>query len=139
MIHLAFDHEFSSPDALAKSVAEEGAALAALGEEINKKLGTKHVKFHVFFIPVSRGDLIPALLAGRGDLAASGITVTPERAEQVDFTRPTWDGVNEIVVTGPASPPLASLDDLAGKSVFVISTSAVSPMPETGAKSLAGS
>ncbi|MFC8342410.1 SDR family oxidoreductase [Streptomyces sp. NPDC057280] len=34
VVHLAFDHAFSSPDALAKSVAEEGAALAALGEEL---------------------------------------------------------------------------------------------------------
>jgi ferredoxin len=34
VIHLAFDHDFSSPDTLAKSVAEEGAALAALGEEL---------------------------------------------------------------------------------------------------------
>ncbi|WP_225812160.1 SDR family oxidoreductase [Streptomyces spinosus] len=34
VIHLAFDHAFSSPDTLAKSVAEEGAALAALGEEL---------------------------------------------------------------------------------------------------------
>ncbi|WP_405521635.1 SDR family oxidoreductase [Streptomyces canus] len=34
VIHLAFDHDFSSPDTLAKSVAEEGAALAALGGEL---------------------------------------------------------------------------------------------------------
>ncbi|MEU2332635.1 SDR family oxidoreductase [Streptomyces sp. NPDC006654] len=34
VIHLAFDHDFSSPDTVAKSVAEEGAALAALGEEL---------------------------------------------------------------------------------------------------------
>ncbi|MFJ8948103.1 SDR family oxidoreductase [Streptomyces sp. NPDC102395] len=34
VIHLAFDHDFSSSDTLAKSVAEEGAALAALGEEL---------------------------------------------------------------------------------------------------------
>ncbi|MFE7857601.1 SDR family oxidoreductase [Streptomyces sp. NPDC057403] len=34
VIHLAFGHDFSSPDAVAKSVAEEGAALAALGEEL---------------------------------------------------------------------------------------------------------
>src|SRR3569623_368434 len=32
VIHLAFGHDFSSPDALAKSVAEEGDALATLGE-----------------------------------------------------------------------------------------------------------
>ena len=34
MIHLAFGHDFSSPDALAKAVAEEGAALTVLGEEL---------------------------------------------------------------------------------------------------------
>ncbi|WP_053847197.1 SDR family oxidoreductase [Streptomyces sp. NRRL B-24085] len=34
VIHLAFANDFSSPDALAKSVAEESAALAALGEEL---------------------------------------------------------------------------------------------------------
>jgi nucleoside-diphosphate-sugar epimerase len=34
VIHLAFGHDFSSPDALARSVAEESAALATLGEEL---------------------------------------------------------------------------------------------------------
>jgi nucleoside-diphosphate-sugar epimerase len=34
VIHLAFGNDFSSPGALAQSVAEEGAALAALGEEL---------------------------------------------------------------------------------------------------------
>ena len=32
VIHLAFGNDFSSPDALGQAVAEEGAALAALGE-----------------------------------------------------------------------------------------------------------
>ncbi len=34
VIHLAFAHDFSSPEALATAVGEEGAALAALGEEL---------------------------------------------------------------------------------------------------------
>ncbi|MFJ3672780.1 SDR family oxidoreductase [Streptomyces sp. NPDC090106] len=34
VIHLAFGHDFSSPDSIARSVAEESAALAALGEEL---------------------------------------------------------------------------------------------------------
>jgi nucleoside-diphosphate-sugar epimerase len=34
VIHLAFGHDFSSADAVAKSVAEESAALATLGEEL---------------------------------------------------------------------------------------------------------
>ncbi|MEV1329623.1 SDR family oxidoreductase [Micromonospora costi] len=34
VIHLAFDHDFSSADAVARAVGEESAALAALGEEL---------------------------------------------------------------------------------------------------------
>lgn len=34
VIHLAFANDFSTPDALAAAVAEEGAALAAMGEEL---------------------------------------------------------------------------------------------------------
>src|SRR5208283_3976487 len=34
VIHLAFGSDFSSPDALARSIAEESAALATLGEEL---------------------------------------------------------------------------------------------------------
>jgi nucleoside-diphosphate-sugar epimerase len=34
VIHLAFGNDFSSPDALAKAVAEESAALATIGEEL---------------------------------------------------------------------------------------------------------
>ncbi|MFJ4655782.1 SDR family oxidoreductase [Nocardia sp. NPDC088792] len=34
VIHLAFANDFSSPDALAAAVAEEGAAMAALGAEL---------------------------------------------------------------------------------------------------------
>ena len=34
VIHLAFGNDFSSPEALAKAVAEESAALATLGEEL---------------------------------------------------------------------------------------------------------
>ena len=35
VIHLAFANDFSSPAALAAAIAEEGAALAALGEELS--------------------------------------------------------------------------------------------------------
>ncbi len=34
VIHLAFDHDFSHASAIARAVAEEGAAVAALGEEL---------------------------------------------------------------------------------------------------------
>ncbi|MFH8681622.1 SDR family oxidoreductase [Streptomyces lydicus] len=34
VVHLAFGNDFSSPEALARNIAEESAALAALGEEL---------------------------------------------------------------------------------------------------------
>lgn len=94
-------------------------ALKLFEETLNKKLKTKHLRVAVAFIPVSRDELLPALAEGRGDIAAANLTITPEREKLVTFTRPLIEGVNEIVVTGPASPPVASLDDLAGKDVFV--------------------
>ncbi len=73
----------------------------------------------VYFVPVSRDRLIPALLAGEGDLIAANLTVTPERRQLVDFSEPYLDNVKEVVVMGPASPELATVEDLAGKEVWV--------------------
>ena len=48
---------------------------------INKKLGKKQLRVHVVFIPVARDQLIPGLVAGRGDIAAAALTITNERKE----------------------------------------------------------
>lgn len=72
---------------------------------------------HVVFIPVSRDQLLPGLLEGRGDIIVAGWTITPERQEQVDFTNPLSKPLREILVTGPSAPPLNSLEDLAGQTV----------------------
>ncbi|BFU96286.1 MAG: Lytic transglycosylase [Nitrospira sp.] len=105
----------------ARQTGAEYELLKAFQEEINAKYRgkNKHVLVHVVFIPTSRDQLIPALLEGRGDIAAGILTVTPERLEKVDFGEPFFRGVKEIVVTGPASPKLTSLSDLSGKEVFV--------------------
>jgi membrane-bound lytic murein transglycosylase MltF len=86
---------------------------------INAKLNKKTVKVNVIFIPVARDQLLPALLEGRGDIAAANLTITPERSKQVDFSDPFGTGVRELVVSGPASPEITSLDDLSGKEVHV--------------------
>jgi len=88
-------------------------------EEINEKLETGLLKLNVLVIPVTRDRLLPALADGLGDIAAANLTITPERLELVDFADPFMTGVDEIVVTGPSAPELASLDDLAGKELLV--------------------
>ncbi len=80
-------------------------------------------KIHVIIAPVPRDALIPALLAGLGDLASANLTITPERLAQVDFSAPLLEGVKEVVVSGPGAAPLASLDDLSGREVWVRSAS----------------
>jgi membrane-bound lytic murein transglycosylase MltF len=91
----------------------------AFEDDLNRRLGTANLKVNVVFIPVSRDDLIPWLVDGRGDIAAANLTITAERRQQVDFSDPIATGVDEIVVTGPASPPIGSAQDLAGQEVFV--------------------
>ena len=105
----------------ARQTGAEFELLKAFEIEINNHHQTqgKHIRIVVVFIPTSRDQLIPGLLAGRGDIAAGILTVTPERLEQVDFGEPFFRGVREIAVTGPNSPELASVDDLSGKEVFV--------------------
>ena len=59
------------------------------------------------------GDLIPALLTGRGDVAAGALTVTEERCRLVDFTRETFPS-RMILVTRHPHPPITRLEDVAG-------------------------
>lgn len=93
--------------------------LNAFEDHLNKTLKTTSLKLHVTFVPTSRDDLIPALLEGRGDIGVAGLTITPGREQRIDFAAPMFTGINEIVVTGPRSPPLKTLEDLAGLELFV--------------------
>ena len=88
-------------------------------EFVNKKLKTKTLKVNLVFIPVARDKLIPGLVEGLGDMAVANLTVTPERLKQVDFSDPMLNGVKELLVTGPAAPPVTTVDDLAGKEIHV--------------------
>ena len=105
----------------ARQIGAEYELLKAFEGEINNHYKTqgKHIRIFVTIIPTRHDQLISGLLEGRGDIAAGILTVTPERLEQVDFGEPFFRGVRQIVVTGPASPELASIDDLSGKEVFV--------------------
>ena len=73
----------------------------------------------VQFLPTRRDRLLGELIAGRGDIAAGSLTITPERAALVDFLDPWVTGVKELLVVGPASPRLSTLDDLSDKEICV--------------------
>jgi len=83
-----------------------------------RKGASNHYK--VFFIPMRFEDILPALAAGRGDMAAANLTITDERERIVDFVDPYLPDVSEIVVARRDGPEVNSIDDLSGQSVFVL-------------------
>jgi ABC-type amino acid transport substrate-binding protein len=91
-------------------------------ERLNARFNPKmdhDQNIHVFFVPVTREKLLGALLDGKVDMIAAQVTVRPSMQKVVDFTNPTRSNVSEVVVTAPGAPPVASVDDLAGRTVFV--------------------
>jgi len=71
----------------------------------------------VALIPTPREQLLQRLAEGRGDIAVANLTITPLREQLVDFSVPELKNVSEIVVTGPASPEIGAVEDLAGREV----------------------
>lgn len=86
---------------------------------LNRHLKTGKYPIHVACIPVRRDELFSALNSGRGDIAAASLSITPEREKLVAFSSPWVTDVREVVVTGPESPSLGSIDDLSGQDVYV--------------------
>jgi len=90
---------------------------------VNKKYEKKHLRVHVVFIPVARDQLIPGLISGRGDIAAAALTITAERQALVDFSNPVSNELSELLVTGPTVAQIDTLDDLAGRQIYVRASS----------------
>lgn len=84
---------------------------------INERLERGTVRVQVAVIPIARNQLIPALLAGQGDIVNAGLSITTAREELVDFSIPASKPLSEILVTGPSAEPIASIEDLSGKTV----------------------
>jgi membrane-bound lytic murein transglycosylase MltF len=94
-------------------------ALREFEKALNKELKLGRRPLQVTAVPVVRDQLFPFLEDGRGDIAIASLTITPERSTSVDFSIPTAQGISEVVVTGPESPALSGIDDLAGKKIVI--------------------
>ena len=110
-------YQFYYEDGLPRGASSE--LLERLETHINDKLDRGNVKIYVVAIPVSRDALIPALLDGHADIIAADLTITGERKELVGFARPMLTNIDEVIVTGPDSPEIGALDDLAGQEIVV--------------------
>jgi ABC-type amino acid transport substrate-binding protein len=71
----------------------------------------------VEFIKQPFDTIILSVSQGRFDMAASSFSITPERAQQIDFSDPYFTA-NQSILTKTGSG-IASLDDLEGKRIGV--------------------
>jgi membrane-bound lytic murein transglycosylase MltF len=84
-----------------------------------KQLGKRPLT--IYIIPATRDKLLPDLSKGLADVAIGNLTVTDERLKEANFVQGDEGRrmISEVVVTGPKSPELKSLEDLSGKKVHV--------------------
>jgi polar amino acid transport system substrate-binding protein len=83
----------------------------AVGEKI---LGSAD---HVDFFQVTDAERIEDLQEGRVDFVVSQLTITPDRAEQVDFSTPYCVTREGLLV--PKGSPIGRFEDLMGKRIAV--------------------
>ena len=89
-----------------------------INQKYKKQLANRPIT--IYLVPTTRDLLLQKVADGLGDIAAGNLTATEERKKILDFVAPTDQRpVSELVVTGPKLPPLASADELSGKTVHV--------------------
>lgn len=74
--------------------------------------------FDVEIMDIAFDATIPAVMSGKADFAMSGMTVTEDRKQNVDFTH-TYQTAIQSVIVGPDSG-IKTIDDLKGKKIGVI-------------------
>jgi polar amino acid transport system substrate-binding protein len=85
-----------------------------LVQEIADRLGLELEVLEVGFDGLQSGA---TLAAGQCDLAASAMTITEERAQNLAFSDPYYDSLQSLVVL--ADSDITSLEDVAGQSIGV--------------------
>jgi polar amino acid transport system substrate-binding protein len=69
------------------------------------------------FVETTGATRIPNLQTNKADIIISTLSVTPQRAEVIDFSQ-AYAGL-QSVVAAPAASPIKSWDDVKGKSITV--------------------
>ena len=74
---------------------------AAIADKLGLELQIEDMEFD---------SIIEAVKSGKADIGLAGMTVTPDRQEEVDFTETYATGVQVVIVTEDS--PITSVDDL---------------------------
>lgn len=91
-----------------KVVGVDADIAAEIAKDLGKELKIEHLDFD---------SLIPSLVTGKADLVAAGMTITPEREEEVDFSIPYVESIQNLISTKDAT--YETMDDLKGKKIGV--------------------
>ncbi|WMJ78924.1 MULTISPECIES: basic amino acid ABC transporter substrate-binding protein [unclassified Sedimentibacter] len=91
-----------------KVVGVDPDIVQEIANEMGKELVIEHTDFD---------SLIPSLVAGKADLVAAGMTINPERAEEVDFSIPYVESIQNIISKNDAE--ITTMEDLEGKKIGV--------------------
>ncbi|MEG0798034.1 MAG: basic amino acid ABC transporter substrate-binding protein [Acidaminococcaceae bacterium] len=84
-----------------------------LARALGKQMGMK-----VEIVNMGFDGLIPALNAGNIDVVAAGMTITPERAQKVAFTKDYYQSGLTVMVQ-KANSTIKGIEDLKGKRIAV--------------------
>ena len=71
---------------------------------------------NVTFQPTAWDGIIPSLQAGKIDMVYAGMTITPERAEQVNFTNPYWEVNQDVAVRNDST---VTMEDVKSGKVII--------------------
>ena len=101
-------------------------ALMDFEEFLNRKLHPKErrgkKRIRVVLVPTTVASVASDLLNGKGDIVAAAVYMTESRQSLIDFI-PVSSSQHDVVVAGPEAPPLANLEDLSGKEVYLFKES----------------
>ncbi|MBN2651920.1 MAG: basic amino acid ABC transporter substrate-binding protein [Spirochaetales bacterium] len=78
-----------------------------IAKDLGKELKIENMKFD---------GLLPALKAGKIDLAIAGMTITEERKKNVDFSSPYYEATQAVIVVNTS---IKTKEDLTGKKIGV--------------------
>jgi polar amino acid transport system substrate-binding protein len=96
----------------------------------------KDLGVEVDLVQVTGPQRIPALLAGRADVAISSLSITFDRAKTVMFAPP--HGALSIVIAGPKKTQIRGAADMAGKKIGLtratLEEASVPPIAPAGAQ-----
>ena len=92
----------------------EGDTVVGIDAEIAQAIAEK-LGLSLEIVDMDFNSIITAVQSGKVDVGIAGMTVEPDRLENVDFTDSYATGVQVVIVTEDSD--IASVDDLEGKLI----------------------